>query len=338
MVTEKDLREKGVSGSEAAVIKLTQEWVKHGYEVTVYSKCPAREGIYDGVRHLDFHKMNWYDRFDIVVAWKHPYHLDPRAKARKKCFEWQDITVPEKWYIPEVLNRYDTIFSKSQYQRNLLPEIADEKFKLVTNGYDSSITQYADTPKQPYKLVYASRYYRGLDAMLKYGWQRIKAAIPEAELHLFYGFTRRENSPAMADWKQDMEKLIDQPGVIDRGLVGYQELIQEKASASIHYYACTYGEVDCVSVRESSIVGCVPVTTDAYVFAEKDYCLRIPGEPSARETQEAIADQIVELLQNPDRLAEIREKYREIAARETWEQIAQVWMEEFERDLPEQPR
>lgn len=338
MVTEQDLRDKGVSGSEAATIFLTQEWVKQGYQVTVFANCGEREGVVDGVKHLNFRRINWYDRFDIVVAWKHPFHLDDRAKARKKYLEWQDITHPPKWYVPEVLNRFDKIFSKSQYQRKLLPEIADDKFKFVSNGYDSSILQYANTPKKPYKLVYASRYYRGLEDMLEHGWSRIKEAIPEAELHLFYGFTRVESGPSRAEWRAKMEKLMEQPGVINHGLVGYQELIQEKASAAIHYYACTYGEVDCISVRESSIVGCVPVTTDAYVFAEKEYCLRIPGEPAAPETQAAIADKIIELLQNPDRLEEIRQKFQAIAQQETWENIAKVWMDEFERDLPDKPR
>ncbi|MDC0831994.1 putative glycosyl-transferase [Geitlerinema sp. FC II] len=334
MVTESELREKGASGSEAAVIYLTQAWAKQGYEVTVYANCGDREGIYNGVRYRNFRRMNWYDRFDILLIARHPVYLEPQAKARLIGFEWQDITYPEKFYTREILERFDKIFSKSQYQRRLLPDLPDEKFTIVTNGYDPEILKFSDRKKQPYKLVYASRYYRGLEHMLEYGWPIVKREIPEAELHLFYGFTKYDNHPDRTDWREKMKQLMAQPGVIDRGLVGYDRLMEEKASASIHYYGCTYGEIDCISVRESSIVGCVPVTTDFAVFAEKDYCVKVPGEPMARETQEAIAYKIVELLRNPDRLAEIREKFKDIAKQETWDNIAAVWAREFENAPP----
>jgi len=332
MVTEADLREKGASGSEAAAIFLTKEWAKQGYQVTVFARCGDREGVYDGVRYCNFNQMNWFDRFDIFVAWKHPIYLKPNVKARKAFIEWQDVNYPEAYYTPEILNRFDKIFSKSQYQRNLLPEISDDKFTFVTNGFDSEILKYADREKNRYKLVYASRYYRGLEFMLEYGWPIVKRDVPEAELHVFYGFTKADYQPERQAWREKMEGLLAQPGVIDRGMVGYNQLMEEKASSAIHYYACTYEEVDCISVRESSIVGCVPVTTDFAVLAEKDYCLKIPGEPKARETQEAIAYKIVELLQNPDRLEAIRQEFKDIALGETWENVAQVWMREFERE------
>ncbi|MFM7792545.1 MAG: glycosyltransferase family 1 protein, partial [Microcystis panniformis] len=56
----------------------------------------------------------------------------------------------------------------------------------------------------PYRLVYASRYYRGLESMLKHGWPIIKAAIPAAELHLYYGFTKRDEIGDRKEWRDNL--------------------------------------------------------------------------------------------------------------------------------------
>ncbi len=317
---------EGTSGAHAAVIYLCKEWAKLGYDVTVYSTCGDREGVYDGVTYVNYYKMNWEDTFETLIIWKHPTQLRPEAKAKRIWLEWQDVVYPQAAFVPEILARYDKIFIKSHYQRGLLPDVADEKFCLATNGIDESIFELSDKPKDPYKLIYASRYYRGLESMLQYGWPIIKREVPEAELHLYYGWTLRDMAPRHDEWRQQMTELMQQPGVTDHGKVGQAELLLEKATAAIHYYACTYEEIDCISVRESAIVGCVPVTTDYCVMSEKDYCVKISGEPKAQATQEAIAYKIVELLKDQQQLDQIRQQFKDIPRQETWSNIAKVWI------------
>jgi hypothetical protein len=325
-----DTLKKGASGSYTAVIKLSQQWVKMGYKVTVYSPCGDKTGIYDGVEYQPYYLFNPFDTFDILIIFQHPYILPLPIKARKVCFEWQDVLGNKKVYPLEKLKTFDIIFAKSKYQRGLMPFIKDDKFVFATNGIDSTIAELNNTKKEPYKLIYASRYYRGLESMLTYGWPIIKREIPAAELHIYYGFVRRENDPTQAEWKQKMLELMKQEGIFEHGLIGQDQLILEKASASIHYYACTYPEIDCISVRESAMVGCVPVTTDFAVMSEKNYCVKISGQPSSQETQEKIAYKIVELLKNPQELELIRQQFIENVKHETWENVAQVWVKNFD--------
>jgi hypothetical protein len=317
---------EGTSGSHTAVIYLAREWAKLGYDVTVFSNCGDREGVYDGVRYLNYYYFNWYDTFDVLLIWRHPYMLRPRVKARRIGLEWQDVLDPPKCFPRDVMRRFDVIFSKSQFQRGLVPELPDSKFAIVSNGIDRSIAKYYDWEKNPHRLVYASRYYRGLEDMLAYGWPIIKQAIPEAELHLYYGFNRVEMGPEKAIWRKKMMALMEQPGVVNHGRVGQGQLIEEKAQSAIHYYGCTFEEVDCISVRESAAVGCVPVTTDFAVLSEKDYCHKVPGDPKKRATQEAVAHRIVELLQNPDELKAVREHCFEKAKDDAWDKIAKTWL------------
>lgn len=327
MVLESDLWEKGASGSEASMIFLTQEWSKRGYEVTVFTNPNGKDGVYNGVNYQHFRKCNWYDKFDTLIIYRLPRLLQLGTQANRVWLDWHDIVHPPKSFTPEYLERFDKIFAKSNYQRQLLPTIPDEKFVIIPNGVPPLVLEMGDCPKNHYKLVYASRYYRGLEYMLSYGWPIIKQRIPEAELHLYYGFTRRDEGLEVRPWKEKMIELMDQPGIINHGKVGAKELIAEKATASIHYYGCTYEEIDCISVRESSLIGCVPVTTDFSVFKEKPYCVTVPGEPTAPKTQEALADKIVYLLQNKDKLESIRQKNKQLAKHETWDNIASLWLE-----------
>lgn len=327
-LTPNSLKE-GTSGSYTALIYLCKEWAKSGRKVTVYAPCGDKAGIYDGVEYINHYKFNPEDTFDILIIFQHSYILPLPIKARKLCLEWQDI-FGKKLQPKEKLVKFDLIFAKSQYQRQLMDFIPDEKFVIVTNGIDGKIAKLSSNKKEPFRLVYASRYYRGLEEMLTYGWPIIKREIPEAELHIYYGFVFREMGKSQNEWRHKMIELMQQPGVTDHGKVGQDQLILDKSHASIHYYAGTYPEIDCISLRESAAVGCVPVTTTCGVFAEKEYAVKVEGEPKAQETQETVAYKIIELLQNPQELENIRQKFYTLAVQETWDKIAQVWLHNFD--------
>lgn len=131
--------QRGASGSYTAVIKLCREWVRLGYQVTVYSTCDGKSGIYDGVNYVDYYHFNPYDHFNILIIFQHPYLLPNHIKAKKLCLEWQDILGNPTTFPPEKLTKFDLIFAKCQYQRTLIPFIKDDKFVIITNGVDAKI-------------------------------------------------------------------------------------------------------------------------------------------------------------------------------------------------------
>jgi len=323
---------KGTSGTDSAVIYLAREWAKAGREVTVYSNCGEHEGNYDGVNYVNYYRFNPHDKFNILIILAHPYMLQLPVTARKVCWDWHDVLGTEKVYPMHKISRFDQIFAKSQYQRSLLPNVADDKFTIVTNGIDENFTQLPESAKEPFKLIYASRYYRGLENMLQYGWPVIKRHLPAAELHIYHGWSRREQKPRHDDWRHKMEHLFRQDGVFEHGRVSQAALIAEKSTSSVHYYACTYPEIDCISVRESASVGCVPVTTDFAAFKEKLYCVKVAGEPDSQETQENIAYRIIDLLKNPSELSTLSKQFRDFVKRETWQEVSKVWLQYFDED------
>jgi len=318
--------ETGLGGGDARIIYLTREWVKLGYQVTVYSNCGQKEGLYDGVQYLNYQKFNQYDRFDTLIMWHFAWRLKFPIIAKRVWLDLgKGVLLPEEAKY-EKLKKYDKIFCKNNYHRSTLPEIPDGKIAIIPNGVESSYLELRQNEKDPDKVIYASNYIRGLERMLEFGWPIVKKAVPSAQLHIYYGWPR-EVDPA---WKEKMLKLMNQPGVIEHGKVGRDRIMQEKSTAIIHYYGCTFKELDCNTVRESAFVGCIPVTTDYAGLQDKDYCIKIPGNPYQKETQEAVAGKIVELLPAPEKLVEIRQQFFECVKDETWERVAKLWLEQME--------
>lgn len=323
----------GIGGSETAVIHLSKQWAKMGYDVTVFGD-PQEEKDYDGVHWRAFWRFNPADEFNILLIWRNPWILDTQFKAKFLGLDLHDVP-NENEFFEERIKQIDKIFVKSKFHRNFLLSLPDEKFVIIPNGIDPDLFIWNKIKRNPYKLVYSSSYDRGLEYMLLYGWPIIKRAIPKAELHIFYGWNLFDkvyaNNPERQLWKKKMVELMSQDGVFEHGRIGQKQLIKEKSTAVIHYYATTFEEIDAICVRESILAGCLPVTTNYAALKEKSYCHRVEGDPFDPETQEKVAKEIIWLLKNPSELKELVEKGKKLAEKETWENIAKEWTKIWKR-------
>lgn len=122
--------QKGIGGSETAVIKLAEQWTKKGYKVTVYGD-PERETTINGVTYVPFYKFNQKDLFNIFIQWRHPV-LAGKVTAKKFIVDLHDVTHPSTF--EGKMDSIDKIFVKSKYHRSLLEGIPDEKIQIVSNG------------------------------------------------------------------------------------------------------------------------------------------------------------------------------------------------------------
>lgn len=322
-----DSLKTGLGGSETAIVHLCKQWVKQGYKVTVYGNCGTKEGRYDGVEYLNYYKFNRRDVFDTLIIWRAPWEMDFKFKANKIILDLHDVPDATE-FTPERLENIDKIYVKSQYHRTLLPQVDDSKFVIIPNGVDPIELK---EERNPHQLIYASSYDRGLELLLYYGWPIIKKAIPGATLKIYYGWNlfdavHRHNPERMA-WKARLVDLMGQDGVSEGGRIGHKELLKEKARSAIHYYPTNFEEIDCISVRESALVGAIPFTTDYAALENRAYCITTQGDPNSQETQEAIAKKIVKHLKTPQKLEEVRGKFRELALNESWERISKRWFE-----------
>lgn len=317
-----DENSTAIGGSETAVINLTREWAKDGYKVVVYG-VPEKEHVSkDGVEWREWHKFNPNDTFDILINWRNPDLIG--IKARKKIVDFHDVPT-YVYFTKELINAVDHFLVKSEYQKSLIDEeAAREKCVVISNGYKPYSVKEKHNNK---KVIYASSYDRGLEFLLKWGWPVIKKAHPDAELHIYYGWDvfdlMSRDNPERMMWKDKMIALMKQEGVYEHGRINQKDLLQEKAHASVHYYPTTFEEIDCISVRESAAVGCIPVTSNYAVFETKDYVLKEEGNARDKRTQEAIAEKVVEVLSGNHE--GLREEFKSIAQKENWQEVAKKW-------------
>lgn len=122
-----------VGGSEEAVINMSRELSKLGWGVTVYGDPGNDEGIHDGVNYLPYYKFNKLDNFNILISWRQLGFFDQPLNAKKKYLWLHDI--PNKMeYTPERIQGIDKIFVLSNWHRDQIDHVPDEKVWITTNG------------------------------------------------------------------------------------------------------------------------------------------------------------------------------------------------------------
>lgn len=140
--------DKGMGGSEEAVVYLTRELAKLGWNVTVYGAVERpitynlntkgewtvlhgdlvmKGGSY--VKYLPWREINKSDNFNVFVAWRAPEFTE-HIKAKVKVADIHDIL--NKSSMKDYADV--TYFVKSNFHRELYPDLADNKFRVIGNG------------------------------------------------------------------------------------------------------------------------------------------------------------------------------------------------------------
>lgn len=320
----------GIGGSETAVIHLAHQWAKLGYKVTIFGDPKTGPHIdSEGVEWKHWWQWNMNDTFDTFIIWRNETVLNSPCKAKRVFLDLHDVPAASE-YTEERLKKVDKIFVKSAYHRSLLPNVPDEKFVIIPNGIDLDLLP-AKIEKKGHKVIWSSSYDRGLQPALEIGWPIIKAAVPDAEFHIYYGWnlfdTVHRHNPERMVWKAKMEELMKQPGVFHHGRVPQKELIQAKSEALVHFYPSTFEEIDCIGVRESAAVECLPITTNYAALKNRPYCIVTEGNPLKKETQSSVAQKAAAHLGDLADIPTKRALFKQLAQKESWPNIAQLWSE-----------
>ena len=131
--------DKGMGGSEEAIVYLSRELAKLGWEVTIYGaveeeivdvKYDGRNGgITGSVTYLPWEILDRRDQFNVFVGWRAP-EFNEHVNAKVKIADIHDaIGENQVKDYPDV-----TYFVKSLYHRNLYPKLSDKKFRVIGNG------------------------------------------------------------------------------------------------------------------------------------------------------------------------------------------------------------
>jgi tetratricopeptide (TPR) repeat protein len=322
--------ETGVGGSEEAIIYLAKEWVKLGYQVTVYAYVGDMEGTYDGVEYKNYVRFNHNDNFDVLIGWRNPMLFKyNNFNARVTLLDLHDI--PNEGDYKDIVNKVDKIMVKSPFHRSLLPNIPDDKFVIINNGIDVDKLGKVKAKKKRYKIFWGSSYDRGLKTLLQM-WIDIKKAEPLAELHICYGWqlyeAMLENDPVAMKEKSEMDQLMKQPGITHHSRVGKKELYEIAASCAIWAYPTNFEEISCITAMYCMALGTVPVVFD-YAALQTTVQHGIKIEP---KDNEAYLQALIKQLTKPK---EFKEMKNHTLGNMGWKDRARDWTEVFNTPDPQ---
>lgn len=325
-------KDGGIGGSEEAVLNLSREFKELGYDVTVYTNTGPDDGDYDGVHWKMFTEMNWNDTFDTLVLWRNVDLLNHPWKANKFLFDMHDVAFKEQW-TPERIDRVDNIMVKSEYHKSLLPEEAQKKAVVVGNGIKKSQFEGKDIERQKHRCIYPSTIDRGLDVLLGM-WPSIRKEVPDAELHIYYGFVtyealNRTNPERMRYLKfiKDSIKELEPQGVVYHGRVDHETLADEFRKCDVWLYPTQFPEIHCITALKAQKAGAVPVTTNYAALDETvKYGVKIDGDTyKDAVVQKRFVDEAIRVLKDDEYKESIRPDMAKWADENDWSNVAKRW-------------
>lgn len=280
------LNTTGLGGSESALVQISARLARAGWDVRVYSG--ADPGLYAGAVWRPFTAWDPTDECDLLVVSRLVHVFDNPIGARRTALWCHDHSYPDQLTKARAA-KIDEVIVLSDWQRERFERLypyLEGKLRLIRNGItlhgigDTDDDRYPDA-ERPFaarnpRCVYSSSADRGLDVMLEL-WPQIRARVPDAELHVFYGFDVLDRvailNPALVAYKQHVLGLAaaaggEDGGVFLRGRIGQRDLAAEMQQARVWSYPTGFLETSCIGAMEARAAGLAIVTSDLGALAE----------------------------------------------------------------------
>lgn len=254
----------GIGGSEEAVINMAKELTSKGYEVTVFNRCGDLKGNYDGVEYRPYYHFNPKDIFNVLIGWRQPSMFVRKYNAKKKYLWLHDIAYPEQ-FNEKIYENVDKILFLSNWHRNNLPDLPDEKVFITNNGINPA--DFKNLPeKRPNSLIWSSSYDRGLLPFIKNILPLIKKEIPNVTLDVAYGWQNIEKEmdqlPHLRELYNELSPILENtPGITHHGRLSHKKLSDLMGSSMVYPYASEFGETNNITSQKCQRANCYVVTT-----------------------------------------------------------------------------
>lgn len=234
----------GIGGSEEAVINLARALQKRGWNVKVYGNHGFERKVYDGVEYIPYWEWSPLEPTNVFIAWRDPTLIDTEPKADVR-YVWLHDTNPESSFTKTRLERTDKIIVLSKYHRALFPNIPDSKFFLSSNGLrPEHFTN--EVERDMNKCMFMSAPNRGLLTALQM-WPKVREQVPDATLYWAYGWDTYDimmkTNPQARVYKEKCLEMMKQPGVVDLGRIGHEEIARHMQESNVWFYPTEFTEI-----------------------------------------------------------------------------------------------
>lgn len=328
-----DIVKTGVTGSEEAVIYVSEKLAKLGYRVVVYADIPENSPYFSqdaNPRYVPSLYTEIDSLFDIGIAWRQPASAKNVKQLARKAYFWPH-DAPSEQTPADLIEAFDGVLWLSESQRKQWIEMspAFAKFtRIFGNGINPDQFGPIEERKNPYSCIYASCYTRGLNHLLDI-WPTVKKNFPKATLDIYYGWRKSFLISPLGKIRIEAKiRSLEMLGVREHGLVGHEELNRAYAKASFWTYPCTSLGVEtfCISGLRAQFSGAVPVIISGSALTETVRHGFKCYKP------EDYLNTLLEAMRQSEKISlEERKAQRDfILERYTWEKIASLWKDYFE--------
>jgi hypothetical protein len=273
--------EKGINGSEEAVIYLANCMSQQLYRVVVFNSVSDNSPhttSFSNPRYMNFNKClgegDTEKSFDIVIVWRFYDNLPLANKMTKNgghVYFWPHDNICASQKIEDKLHLFHKYMFLSDIQRknycDICCKIREKPYLTVGNGINRKTDPVFSLTKRM-KFVYASNYARGLTHALNL-WPKIKERFPEATFDIYYG---RQTWTTWPDYKVNELIIKIQSlrylGVKEMGQVGHTELDKVFDEAQFLLYPCDFEETFCITAIKAQAKGCIVLTTPLAALSE----------------------------------------------------------------------
>ena len=333
-------RERGLGGTESAVVYLAESLARRGHRCIVFNGC-SRERDVNAVEYVRWEAMpdrSITDRPDVLVAVR-SWDLIGRLRLAPLQIFWTgdafDQPFVQALSRTEARAEIDFFMLQSDWHtstfqtHHAVPSTQIIKTTLGAAASANVDTRPAVSATRPRRLAYVSTPFRGLDVLLDL-FPRIREACPDAELHVFssmrvYGVTAADDQ-AQFDVLYRRTRALE--GVTLVGSLPQLELAERLEQCRVLAYPNHFEETFCIAAAEAQAAGCPVVTSALGALPETvgDAGTSIPGDPRSARYQNAFIAECVDLLTNDARWQTMSSRARARAATLfSWPAIAEHW-------------
>ena len=322
-------REKGLGGSETAAVEMAMHLKKlTGSRVIVFQHREKAMTAPSGVEYIPAPELHGYFQKykpKLHIAWRHTAKFTNALSV-----VWShDLRTPGA----EHLNNYDYILSLSDAHKKFLvgvDGVPEDKIIVTRNGIESKrFVLRGNVEKKRGKVIWPNSPDRGLEYAVQV-MDLVRKEIPEAELHVFYGFNNMDKY-GMKDQADKIRHLFTtRPWIKYHGNVDQDRLSFEMMTSDVWLYTSTFYETFCISAIEALSARAWPVVrrfgalkSTMKVAEEKGWADILDVEMS-EETVPLFADKVIKAIQEKK-----HERIEFDPESVSWSSLADEWCRMF---------
>jgi glycosyltransferase involved in cell wall biosynthesis len=325
-----------ISGSEYMAMNLAKEFTKFGYRTFIFGSFEDEEnnidyqGIYDGIQYIDYKSfpefsskyiidyliisrfvsnLVYYDNILNVYLWVHDIlpHMSNNAPVfQSHLVKFKGFIVLSSWQKKYVMDHIGVPENMMILSRNAI--------------YSERFLNYNPDTKIPYRFIYISDAYRGLEHLIDM-MPKIKEKYPETTLVIY---TRIEH---IEEKVMDAIKSMDYVSLNSR--VSQDTIKDELLKSDVWLYPTNFPETYCISALEAMAAGCLVAGVKYAGLTDTVGNRGIMVNHPIEENKNELLEKLFYVMDRPVLKTGYVNKAREWAMQQTYYNLAVEWLRIF---------